>query len=119
MKNILIVDDDAAFLHSLGELIRMVDENLCVYTAENGAQATVILDSIPVDLMITDLRMPVMSGQELIIRTRETHPDLPIVVVSACGHAPTIRELGKPGCHFFDKPINVNELIGTLRKLIQ
>jgi YesN/AraC family two-component response regulator len=118
MKNILIVDDDAVFLHALEEMIRLVDGTFRVYTAGNGEQAAVILASTPVDLMITDLRMPVMSGQELILRSRETHPDLPIIVVSACGHAPTIRELGKPNCRFFDKPINMNELVVAMQELI-
>lgn len=119
MKNVLIVDDDKVFLQSLEEMIRMADQTIRVYTAENGEQAEGIIASVPVDLLITDLRMPVMSGEELILRTREAHPDLPIVVISACGNASTVRALGKENCHFFDKPINVQELVGTVRDLIQ
>jgi YesN/AraC family two-component response regulator len=117
MRNILIVDDDTVFLHSLEEMLKMIDGLHRIYTAENGEQATTILSSVHVDLLITDLRMPVMSGLELILRARETRPDLPIVVISACAQSPAIQEFGKPNCHFFDKPINVNELINTVREL--
>lgn len=117
MKNILIVDDDTVFLHSLEEMLRLVDETFRIYTAENGEQATAIIGSVPVDLLITDLRMPVMSGEELIRRTRENHPHLPIVVISACEYAGALENgSGKYRC--FDKPIDLNELVGTMRELI-
>jgi YesN/AraC family two-component response regulator len=118
MKNILIVDDDTVFLHSLEEMLKMIDGPHRIYTAENGEQAAAIISTIAVDLLITDLRMPVMSGEELIHRIRMTHPDLPIVVISACALAPAMQELGKLNCRYFDKPINVNELISTVRELM-
>ena len=117
MKNILIVDDDTVFLHSLEEMLTLIDGHR-IYTAENGEQATAVLASVPVDLLITDLRMPVMGGQELILRTRKAQPDLPIVVISACAQTSAMQELEGENCNYLDKPINVTELISTVRKLI-
>lgn len=117
MKKILIADDDPAFLSSLAEMLTLLDSSLSIATAVNGEQAEAFIKTMPIDLLITDIRMPVMDGLELVLRTAENHPDIPVIVVSACGYTPAMRDLGTK-IRFFDKPLDVNELIGAIRTLL-
>ncbi|HEX9019634.1 MAG TPA: response regulator [Nitrospirota bacterium] len=118
MKHILLVDDDSVFLSSLAEMLRLTDRNFAVFTAENGEQAVAIMDTMPIDLLITDLRMPVMDGLELTLRTAENHPEIPVIVMSACGPVSATGELGMD-VPYIDKPLDIPELIGTVRSLLR
>jgi two-component system NtrC family response regulator len=117
-KSILIVDDDQVFSSSLSEGLESVEEGLKVYTAENGYQATAILKDIDVDVVITDLKMPVMGGLELTLQLNEFLPSVPVIVVSAFADSNTILELKKKGNYFFDKPLDFDNLLGTIRNLL-
>ncbi len=119
-KTILIVDDDNVFASSLAEGLTSVEEGWTVtaYTAENGVQASAILKEVAVDLLITDLRMPVMGGLELTLRVNELLPSVPVIVLSAYADISTVLELETQGNYFFDKPINFDILLSTIRALL-
>jgi len=61
MKNILVVDDDTSFLSSLVEMFYLIARSYHIITAENSDQALMILRSVPVDLVIPDIRMQVIT----------------------------------------------------------
>ncbi len=117
-RTILIVDDDQVFSSALGEGLESVEEGLKVYTAENGYQAAAILKDVAVDLVITDLRMPVMGGLELTLQVNEIFPSVPVIVLSAYADSNTVLELKKQGNYFFDKPLEFDNLLGTIRKIL-
>ncbi len=118
MKHILIADDDSAFLRHLSELVGMLDERYRVYTAENGEKALALIEKQPIDLLITDLRMPVMDGLELIRRASANRPSMPVILMSACANAEMLDGLGPLRKFFFDKPLNFNELVEMMRRLM-
>ena len=60
------------------------------------------------DLVITDIRMPVMDGAELALWLAEDRPSLPVIVMSAYADSGTVRELEAQGNHFLDKPLDFN-----------
>ncbi|MFV0400843.1 MAG: response regulator, partial [Oscillospiraceae bacterium] len=70
---ILIVDDDLSILKGLSIIIRKFEmaEQCKIYTSDNGLDALELLSSIPIDLVITDLEMPGISGLELVKQARE------------------------------------------------
>ena len=116
-KSVLIVDDDEGFRLALAEGITLMESSLTVYTAENGEQAVAVVKNTPVDLVITDIRMPVMDGAELALWLAEDRPSLPVIVMSAYADSGTVRELEAQGNHFLDKPLDLNRLmmlVGTL-----
>lgn len=117
LKHILLVDDDAVFLSTFAEMLGSLDGNYKISTAENGEQAAAIIKTIPVNLLITDLRMPVMDGLELVLRIAENHPDIPVIVMSASENPRSIQELGAR-VRYFEKPVNINDLLGTIRRLL-
>jgi two-component system, NtrC family, response regulator HydG len=118
MKTILVVDDDTAFLSSLAEMVSMIEPEYDVMTAENGDQAIAVLRTIPVDLLITDIRMPVVSGSELVLWMRENMPQTPVIAMSAGNDVALAVPVEGEGYSFFDKPLDVPGLIESIRTLL-
>lgn len=77
---VLVVDDELEAAHSLSDFLQKMGYS--VSTAYNGAEAMLLFESDPIDVVITDLRMPVMDGEELIRQLRVIDPDLPIFVMT-------------------------------------
>ncbi|HEX9114013.1 MAG TPA: response regulator [Nitrospirota bacterium] len=117
-KNLLIVDDDDAFRKALAEGISLMEGGVSVYTAENGEQAVAIIRNVAMDLVITDLRMPAMDGAELALWLAEDRPSVPVIVMSAYADSGMVRELEAKGNHFLDKPLDFNDLMAKIRKLL-
>jgi CheY-like chemotaxis protein len=83
IKKILIVDDNEVFLTELAQSLSDFAWRFQAVTAENGETALGVLESEHVDLVVTDLHMPVMDGFEFLARMRERYPDIPVIVMSA------------------------------------
>jgi CheY-like chemotaxis protein len=81
MRRYLLVDDNAAFAENLAEILR--DQGDEAVVAENGQHAIGLLREQRFDAIVTDMRMPQMSGAELLHELRKLDPALPAVVVTA------------------------------------
>ena len=80
-------------------------------TAENGRQAVELLRQAPADLIISDVKMPDMSGIELLSAARASLPDVVVVMMTAFATVETAREAFKLGADdFIQKPFDVEEL---------
>ena len=82
-KNILLVDDHQRFLTVLASELNDSCSNFCILTAENGEKALKVLESAHVDLVVTDLNMPVMDGFQLVSHMKERYPSIPVIVMSS------------------------------------
>ena len=80
---ILIVDDDAEVLETLVENVGDILTEAKIISASNGLVALEVLKQNTPDIIITDLVMPEMGGEELITEVRKTQMTLPIIVLSA------------------------------------
>ncbi len=80
-KSVLVVDDDQSFLEILARFMTLYGFDP-VYQAGNGRMALELFEQHPVDLLITDINMPEISGMELMEQIREKDQDLPIIVIS-------------------------------------
>lgn len=91
MKTVLIVDDSTMMRRIVGRAVSMGDE-VEILEAENGQIALERLQSTPVDVLITDLNMPVMGGEELltVLSTWQDRPEFVVVITST---ATTLRKL--------------------------
>ena len=87
MKNILIVDDNTFILDGLATTFGILLRDYTILTAENGMQAVKIMESVPVDLVLTDLSMPVMDGYQLIEHTKKIYPHIPVFVMTGVHNA--------------------------------
>ncbi len=83
MKKILVADDEMAIRLLYSEELK--EEGYEVYTASNGREALEIVDSVPLDLVILDIKMPEMDGIEALRQIKERHPSLPVVLSTAYG----------------------------------
>jgi len=98
LKTILVIDDDKMILRLATEALRNYSGGFNVMTALNGKQALQILGaSAKVDLVITDLKMPVMDGYELLSYMSKNHRNIPIIVMTGFGSPEIAKQLKQKG----------------------
>ena len=111
---ILIIDDDQEIREMVG--YALTDEGYLVITAHNGAAALEVLESEQPDLILLDMRMPVMDGWTFARTYRQRpEPHVPIVVMTAAiDAAQWSREVSAAG--FISKPFELNRLFDTVKR---
>jgi len=80
MKKILIVDDEVQILKAMSRLF--MEKDYEIYTAENGMSALTLLANTEIDLIISDMRMPLMNGNELLSTVKEKYPKIIRIILS-------------------------------------
>lgn len=81
MKKILVADDEMSIRLLYSEELK--EEGYEVYLASNGKEALEVVEKVPVDLIILDIKMPEMSGIEVLRQIKEKNPNLPVLLSSA------------------------------------
>lgn len=117
---ILVVDDDPGILNAFR--VNLISFGYRVLTTSNGQDALDILDvnqqsDDPVDILVTDLRMKGMSGNDLIYMSKIKHANLKAVLMTAYGCDAVIRQVRNMGCAYLDKPFPPEKLMDTLNCL--
>jgi len=113
---VLIVDDDRAILKVLAS--QLAQDGIRTFEAESGEQALALLDSQPVDVVLTDLRMPGMDGMTLLTRIARSWPEVPVIVLTAYGSIQLAVETMKAGAaDFIIKPFDRDEVLFVVRKV--
>ncbi len=116
-KTILIVDDEEALREALVKILE--DDGYEVIAAESGERAIEILHDYPVDLMLTDIRMPGMSGIDLLKKVREIHHTLGVIILTGYGEIESYIEAMHFGAlEYVSKPFKMNELKFIVNKLL-
>jgi len=116
---ILVVDDSVLFQRLVGGLIGSEIGRPVVYAA-NGEEALGLVESSEPCLVLTDLRMPVMGGFELVEAIREKHPQIPVVLMTAYGsESVAVRALKAGAASYVPKDSLTTELVDTLRNILR
>lgn len=111
--NILIAEDDKEIARSIG--IYLKNENFEIFYAEDGLEALEIFKNEKIDLIIMDLMMPKLSGEEAIIKLREVS-FVPIIILSAKSEdTDKIFGLNIGADDYVQKPFNPMELIARVK----
>ncbi|UMZ14679.1 response regulator [Pseudomonas sp. MPFS] len=116
---VLLVDDEEPILNSLRRLLR--GQPYEVLLANSGAQALDVLARQPVDLVMSDARMPGMDGATLLAKVREGHPATRRILLTGYADLDTIVKAVNEGQihQYLNKPWNDQELLLVLRQNLQ
>ncbi len=115
---ILVVDDEPAHRESLGKILER--EGWKVVLAESSPHALDLCGSEPIDVLVTDLMMPTMSGIELIRTLRNRGSDVEAIVMTAFGTIETAVEAMREGAYdFVEKPLKRMQITKAVRKAIE
>ena len=118
MHTILIVDDEEKLLEVLS--VALEGMGYATLTAESSEKALNILDKQDVHLILSDLRLPGLSGRELMERVKKLHPDLPVVIMTAYASLKDAVEIIKEGAFdYVVKPFDLDALEATVASALR
>ena len=107
-RTLLIVDDDPSVRHALWITFR---ETYSIQLADSGAKALEIFSTKPADVAILDIRMPGMTGLEVLGQIKELDPDVEVILLSAYETIDYIRQAMRLGaCDYITKPYELEHL---------
>ncbi|MDX1614124.1 MAG: response regulator, partial [Candidatus Promineifilaceae bacterium] len=115
MKRILVIEDRSPMLEALRSVLEESDQNYQVHGVPSAEEALLELRRISFDLLITDVRLPGMSGFELVGKVKDREPNLPIIMITAYASQQgrkVAEELGV--AHYLAKPVDADLLTETI-----
>lgn len=122
MKNLLVVEDETLIRLGMKVMLDWTEVGVQIIgDAENGKEALQFIESQRVDIVITDIRMPVMDGLELIRICKEQHPHIRFIILSSYDDFQYAREAIQLGVSdYILKPtMNVEEIKSSIGKILQ
>jgi len=118
METILIVDDEKNYLVILEALL--APQGYEIITEDNAVNALRLIREADLDLIITDMRMPGMSGMELLEETKKIDPELPVIMMTAYGTIEkAVEAMKKRAYDYITKPFRNEELKLTVKKALE
>lgn len=119
MSTILVVDDDESYLTSLVDGLMVMDESMIILTALNGEMALKILEQNQIDLVLTDIRMPVMDGFQLLSNMINRFCTIPVIVISAMNKPSKDSQRNWPNVlQYLQKPLDITTVANTIKKTL-
>ena len=114
-STLLVVDDDPYILESISSLL--TEFGYTVHTCQNALDAVRLVEEIKFDLVLTDIKMPQISGIELLGRIRSHNQQLPVILMTAFAELDVAVDAIKKGAFdFITKPYNPDYLLHSLEK---
>ena len=112
---VLVVDDERVVREGCQRVL--TGKGYEVVTASDGQQAMEVLAENATDIMLLDLKMPVMSGEEVLEQTQTLYPDLPVIIITGHGTIDTAVECMKKGAYdFVTKPFQIDQFLLTINR---
>jgi len=112
--SILVVDDEIGPRESLRIILKPIYE---VYTAADGQEALQFISNEKVDLVTLDLKMPGLSGIEVLREIKKIRSDIEVIIITGYGTLANAREAIRYGAvDFISKPFNVADIIAVVSK---
>lgn len=114
MKKVLIVDDSEVLIRTLQKGFKKYQAHFQPIYAQDGLEAMNFLDEHSIDLVLTDIQMPMIDGLVLLAFIQERYPAMPCIVMTAYGDEELKELVGKDILHFIHKPIHAESLAQTI-----
>jgi CheY-like chemotaxis protein len=118
-KKILIAENDITSFTYYKEVL--ISIGYSIIWAENGSKAVKIFNETKdIDLVITDIEMPILDGYEVTSQIKNLNPEMPIIVLTAYAMKSVKETAERMNCDaFLTKPIRSNELVNAVKKFIK
>jgi len=114
--SILLIDDEEDFIRTLATRLEL--RGMRPRVAFSGMQGLEELDKEAPDVVLLDMRMPVLSGLDVLRRIRADHPELPVMIITGhCSEQDRDQALALGVQGYYSKPVPFDELLGILRIL--
>ncbi|HUX32716.1 MAG TPA: sigma-54 dependent transcriptional regulator [Gemmatimonadaceae bacterium] len=112
---VLVVDDESGILESLNILLR--NEGFEPYLARGGKQGLEMLGAVSPEIVLTDIRMPSVSGVEILAAARQADPDMPVILMTAQATLQSAMQAVNEGAFYYiQKPFRNDEMIAILKR---
>ena len=117
-ERILVVDDEEQMRDLLVKVLERKGYQVSV--CGNGADALAFLEREPVDLVVTDVRMPGLSGMEALRAIKELNPEIVVIIMTAFGSIDQAVQAVKEGAYdYINKPFKIDEMLLTIEKALE
>lgn len=119
MSKILIIEDEAAIRRVLTKILSEESDTYIVDEAEDGIQGFEKIKNEEFDLVLCDIKMPKMDGEELLEAVKKIKPEIPMVMISGHGDLETAVNTMRLGAFdYIAKPPDLNRLLNTVRNAL-
>ena len=116
-RTVLIVDDEASIIQSLQGIL--TDEGFEVISTDSGSSALEKIDELMPDIVLLDIWMPGMDGIETLVKIKESHSELQVVMMSGHGNIETAVKATKLGAYdFIEKPLSIEKLLLVINNAV-
>lgn len=120
LQTILLVDDEQIVVEPIGQLLKKIGYS--VLTATSGEQAVELVkqNGHDIDIVILDMLMPGMNGNEALAYIRRDRPNLPVLMASGYHYPDQLEQIIRDGCKgFIKKPYTISELHSEIQKCLR
>ena len=112
---VLVIDDESSILNTLEILLR--GEGFEVEVTQSGREALERLADIGADIVLTDVRMPGVTGLEILTAVREKDPETPVILMTAQASLHTaVQAVNQGAFYYLQKPFSNDDMIALLRR---
>ena len=109
-KSILIVDDEEDLIWSISKTLAKTDERLEVICVQDGDAALAVLSKRPVDVVVSDVRMPGRDGLQLLEEIRFNYPGTKVIIMTAYGSEEMQTRITARTPYYLEKPFEIQYL---------
>ena len=116
---VLLIDDELQALNSFETVLGSARINHCI-RCQDSREVIALLSKKEIEAILLDLRMPFLSGEELLVTIRSEYPEIPIIVITGANDVETAVKCMKAGAFdYMVKPVEKNRLVAGVRRAIE
>jgi CheY-like chemotaxis protein len=119
-NKVLIVDDEETLTWSMTKTLAKDQGKYELFIANTGAEALKVLQKDPIDVVVTDIRMPDINGLELLSTIRKQYPTTKVIIMTAYGSPEVRKEATRKGSYFYlEKPFEISDIRTLILKALE
>jgi CheY-like chemotaxis protein len=119
-RKVLVVDDEETLTWSMTKTLAKDTGHYEIIIANTGVDALKILEKGPIDVVVTDIRMPDINGLDLLSTVREKYPSTKVIIMTAYGSPEVHKEAARRGSYFYlEKPFEISDIRTLILKALE